>query len=328
MSTATTPPTPLNESGRFARLSVSRGELVMGLVWLMGFLMPWYTDRYYVRLGTLTAIGAMLALSLNLMYGFAGQISFGHGGFYAIGAYGGAICAQRVGLGFSAALLLGMVLCGVLAGTIGYPILRLRGHFLGLATLAFGLLVWTILQQWLAVTGGPDGISVPAPAVFGAEIELSYYHMLTMVLLLVVYVFIRGLVTSKVGWAMRALRADERGAAAVGISVIKYKVLAFTLAGVLAGLAGVLYAYLDQYLTPDTFGIQASILILTMIVVGGLGSNLGAVIGGVVLSVIPQLLQPIQQYEQLVYGGILLAFLLFLPRGLVGIRLPGRGGRA
>lgn len=300
----------------------------MGLVWLAGFLMPWYVDLYYVRLGTLAAIGAMLALSLNLMYGFAGQISFGHGGFYAIGAYGGAICAQRTGLGFFAALLLGMVLCGVLAVVIGYPILRLRGHFLGLATLAFGLLVWTILRRWIDVTGGPSGMSVAPPAVFGSEIALSYYHMLTMVLLLVVYVFIRGLVTSKVGWAMRALRADERGAASVGVSVIRYKVLAFTLAGVLAGLAGVLYAYLDQYLAPETFGIQASILILTMVVVGGLGSSLGAVIGGVVLSVMPQLLQPIQQYEQLVYGSILLAFLLFLPGGLVGIRLPGKGGRA
>ena len=141
MSDATTSRASLNKSGRFARFSVSRGELVMGLVWLIGFLMPWYTDLYYVRLGTLAAIGAMLALSLNLMYGFAGQISFGHGGFYAIGAYGGAICAQRVGMGFFAALLLGMVLCGGLAVMIGYPILRLRGHFLGLATLAFGLLV-------------------------------------------------------------------------------------------------------------------------------------------------------------------------------------------
>lgn len=303
--------------------ALAGGELVIAVMWVVGFLMPWYTDLYYVRLGTLAAIGAMLALSLNLMYGFAGQISFGHGGFYAIGAYGAAIAAERAGLGFPSALLLGTVLSGVLATVIGYPILRLRGHFLGLATLAFGLLVWTILRQWLDVTGGPSGISLPAPAVFGMDIQPSYFHMVVLILLLLVYLFVRGLVNSKVGWAMRALRADERGAAAVGVPVIKYKVMAFALAGLLAGLAGALYAFLDQYLTPETFSINASILILTMVVVGGLGSNVGAVIGGVVLSVIPQVLLSIQEYQQLLYGAILLSFLLFLPRGIVGLRIPG-----
>lgn len=309
------------------RLGAGRGEVLLAVLWVAGFLMPWYTDLYYVRLGTLAAIGAMLALSLNLMYGFAGQISFGHGGFYAVGAYGAAIVGERLQSGFGVSLLVGVLATAAMATIVGYPILRLRGHFLGLATLAFGLLVWTVLRQWLDVTGGPSGISLTVPAIFGRDIEASYYHMLVMVFLLLVYLFIRGLVNSKVGWAMRALRADERGASAVGVSVIKYKVVAFTLAGGLAGLAGVLYAFLDQYLTPETFGIHASILILTMVVVGGLGSNVGAVIGGVVLSVIPHLLLPVQEYEELLYGAILLTFLLFLPGGLVGLRLP-RGAKS
>lgn len=306
---------------------VARGEVLLAVVWLGAFLMPWYTQLYYVRLGSLAAIGAMLALSLNLMYGYAGQISFGHGGFYAVGAYGSAIAAERFHSGLAVSLVFAVLVTAAMAGLVGYPILRLRGHFLGLATLAFGLLVWTVLRQWLDVTGGPSGISLPAPEMFGQEIEPSYYHLLVMVVLLLVYLFIRGLVKSKVGWAMRALNADERGAAAVGVSVIRYKVIAFVLSGAVAGLAGVLYAFLDQYLTPETFSIHASILILTMVVLGGLGSNVGAVIGGVVISLIPHLLLPVQEYQELLYGLILLGFLLFLPGGLAGLRLPWGGKR-
>lgn len=279
---------------------------------------PLFADPFTVRLATLAAIGSILALSLNLLYGFAGQISFGHGGFYALGAYGAALAAQYVLPDMAVAIPLGVIATVIIASLVGAPVLRLREHFLGLATLALGLVIYTILNQWTGVTGGPSGMALPPPTFFGLTLGPAAYHLLVVAFLAAILLFVSSLVSSKIGWALRALRADEAAAAAVGVNVTRYKVLAFGLSAGIAAIGGALYGFLDGFIAPETFGIHASILILTMVVVGGLGSNLGAVIGGAFFISLPAFVIEIQEYQHIIYGLILLFFLLFLPGGIAG----------
>lgn len=288
-------------------------------------LVPLFADPFTVRMTTLAAIGSILALSLNLLYGFAGQISFGHGGFYALGAYGAAFAAQFLVADMAVAIPIAVIGTVVIASIMGAPVLRLREHFLGLATLALGLVIYTILNQWTSVTGGPSGQSLPPSTLFGLELNPTAYHLFVVVILALVLWFISNLVGSKVGWALRALRADEEAAASVGINVARYKVLAFGISAGIAAIGGALYGFLDGYIAPETFGIHASILILTMVVVGGLGSNLGAVIGGAFFISLPMLFIEIQEYQHVIYGLVLLLFLLFLPGGIAGQRIFRRG---
>ncbi len=281
-------------------------------------LVPLFADPFTVRMATLAAIGAILALSLNLLYGFAGQISFGHGGFYALGAYGAAIACKYLIPDMAVAVPVAIVVTVVIGSVMGAPVLRLRDHFLGLATLALGLVIYTVLNQWIEVTGGPSGMSIAPTQLFGLKLDSTAYHLLVVVIVAIVVVGISTLVNSKVGWALRALKADEAAAASVGINVLRYKVFAFGISAGIAALGGSLYAFLDNYIAPETFGIQASIMILTMVVVGGLGSNLGAVIGGALFISLPTLFIEIQEYQQLIYGLVLLLFILFLPGGIAG----------
>lgn len=300
-------------------LPLSERLVLLGWTGLL-FLPLFAASGYQVRLGTMAAIGAVFALSLNLLFGYAGQISFGHAGFYAVGAYAAAISSTVMPL--PVAVVLAVILSAIVAVLVGYPILRLKEHYLGMATLAFGLLVFAVARQWISVTGGPSGRRVGPRDLFGLELTAATYHVLVMLLLFATYVFLRQLVSSKAGWAMRALRADEKGAASVGVPVTRYKVLAFSLAGALAGLAGALYSYLDRFIAPETFGLHKSILVVTMVVVGGLGSNIGAVLGGAVLILMPEVLHRFNEAEQLFYGALLLLFLLFLPGGLMSLRPP------
>lgn len=311
-------PAPPQHPARSQRLRAPQ-MWVMAAVLVVFALIPLFAELYIVRLATLAAIGSILALSLNLLYGFAGQISFGHGAFYALGAYGAALVSLHLVEDMTVAIPFAVLVTAVIASVLGAPILRLRDHFLGLATLALGLVVWTILRQWVEVTGGPSGISLPMPRLFGMELGPVTYHYFVIVILALVLLFVTSLVTSKVGWALRALRSDEEAAAAAGINVFRYKVLAFGISAGIAGIGGALYGYLDGYIAPETFGIHASIMILTMVVVGGLGSNIGALVGGAVFMALPNLFVEIQEFQHMIYGLILLGFLLFLPRGFAGI---------
>jgi branched-chain amino acid transport system permease protein len=301
-----------------ARARSTQTWVVWGILVLFAVI-PLALEPYMIRLATLAAIGSVLALSLNLLYGFAGQVSFGHGGFYALGAYGAALVATHLVADMAVAIPVAIIGTALIASLMGAPVLRLREHFLGLATLALGLVIWTVLRQWVSVTGGPSGMSLPFPTLFGLELGPREYHLFVVIILASVYLFVTSLVNSKVGWALRALRADEAAAASAGINVARYKVLAFGISAGIAGIGGILYGFLDGYIAPETFGLHASIMILTMVVVGGLGSNLGALIGGAFFMTLPNLFVAIQEFQHLLYGVILLAFLLFLPRGIAGI---------
>ncbi|MCL2338171.1 MAG: branched-chain amino acid ABC transporter permease [Firmicutes bacterium] len=293
---------------------------LLAIVVLLALIPLLGTNNYIIHLIEVTLVFTVLSLSLNVLSGFAGQISFGHAGFYAIGAYASALLEIKVGFPMELSLLITLLGCALIGVVVGYPILRLRGHYLGMATLAIGLLIQQILNGWVSVTGGTDGMMVHSPILFGITLGKNYYYFL-IVCALATYLFCRGLKRSKVGLAMRTVREEEMGAKALGINVTKYKVMAFAISSTLAGLAGIMYAHLNSFLNPDVFSLNTSIQILTMVIIGGLGSNRGAVMGAVLMSIVPELFQQYQGYHLLIYGVMLLLFLIFLPNGLVSIRL-------
>ncbi len=305
----------------------SRIDFIVPGIMLLAMVLPAFTSNgYYLHTVSMSAIGIVLALSLNLLYGYAGQISFGHAGFYALGAYSATLLQTRLQFSFPVALIATLVIVFVLAAVAGWPILRLKGYYLGMATLAFGLLIFTVLLQWIDFSGGPSGISVPPATLFGIELGDGFYHFILGVAI-AVYLFCVSLSWSRVGMALRALEGDESAAAAAGIDTAYYKILVFALSGSIAGLAGVLYAHLNLFIAPEVFSLHTSILILIMVVVGGLGSNPGVSIGAVLFTLLPQLLDRFEDYNHLFYGAILLACLIYLPRGLASLVGAGRANQ-
>lgn len=276
------------------------------------------SNEYYIRIVSISLIYIILALSLNLLYGFAGQISFGHAGFFAIGAYLSSLIELKLRLGFVVSFLLTILICFVLSWMISFPILKLKDHYLGMATLAFGLLIYTIAMQWVSMTGGPGGLFVPASTIFGVPVSNIIYY-LTLVFTVLCYILSASLLHSKIGLALRAIAGDEWAAKSSGIDVVSYKTLVFSLSGAMAGLAGILYAQQSGFISPEAFGLHVSIMILTMVVIGGLGSNQGAIIGAVFLTLLPEIIDSLNDMKMLVYGVLLLVVLVFLPNGLVSL---------
>lgn len=286
----------------------------------------WVSNSYALNLIETAALNVMLALSLNLLYGFAGQISFGHAAFYGLGAYLAAILEVKAHVPFLASALIASALTFVLAGVGGYPILRLQGHYLGMATLSLGLLVETVANQWIRVTGGPDGIGLDPPALLGVPLGQGGVYALIVLGAIFTYLFCASLARSNFGLALQAIRGDEAAARSLGIDAARYKSMALALSGGIAAAAGVLYAHQNLYLTPEVAGLNQSVRVLIMVVVGGLGSNGGALLGALLFTVLPELLQSFQDYHLLVYGLLLLGSLAFVPRGLVGFIDRGGAG--
>lgn len=284
-------------------------------------------NPYVVRVVVLCCFSVMLAVSLNIINGYAGQFSIGHAGFYAMGAYTGGAFTVYLGpllvraLALSglpawvggAVLLLVAVLVGSLAAAVaglvvGLPSLRLRGDYLAIATLGFGEMIRVIIQNVPAV-GGPYGFD-------GIPIYSSFFWV-ALFTVAIVWVS-RNLLNSRHGRAMRALRDDETAAGALGVNVTYHKVSAFVLSSAMAGCAGALYAHYDGYLQPDSFNFIKSIEIIIMVVAGGLGSTTGAVIAAILLTVLPEGLRELQDYRMVIYSALLVVLMLVRPQGLFG----------
>ncbi len=275
-------------------------------------------NSYYLGIIGLCAISIILTLSLNMLYGLAGQISFGHAGFYALGAYISTILESKFSIPFEWSLVITLIITFGLSWVIAFPILKLKDHYLGMATLAFGLLIFTIAMQWLPVTGGPSGMPVPIPTFFGIDIS-PMFNQIILITTLLVFIFCTSIYHSKLGIALKAVAADENAAKAAGVNVVRYKTLIFSFSGTMAGFAGILYAHSYLFISPEAFSIHTSIMILTMVVIGGLGSNTGAVIGAIFITLLPEFIEGLQDMKTLIYGLALLVVLLFFPDGLIKI---------
>ena len=294
-----------------------------------------FPSGYYYRVGALIFVNALAVIGLVILIGYAGQISLGHAGFAGIGAYACALAPEHLGLHPGLALILGAALSGVLALLIGRPILRLKGYYLAVATLGFGILVSMVLTNERALTGGPDGMPVEdlglRPLLRDMGLRLSggeFWYAVNGIALLIGAWMALNLLVSPTGRAMRALHGSEVAAATVGIDVAKQKLRAFVISAVYASVAGSLLALQNGFVTPDIAGFMHSIEMVTMAVLGGVGSVIGATLGAAILTLLPQVLTVFAEYEQLVLGAIMILVMIFMPQGLLPSimrRLRGRG---
>lgn len=273
---------------------------------------------FHIRMATMVFIFSIVVLGLNLLMGYAGQVSLGHAGFFILGAYSVVIGPSQFGLNPWISLLIGIALTSVLAFIIGRPILRLSGYHLAMATLAFGAIVYILITNEVDLTGGPDGMPVPRAnlAALGLSHLMSWYWI-TGGFLVLSMLILSNLLSSPAGRALRALHDSEVAAGVLGIDVARAKLIAFVISAALAALAGASLALLDGHITPAAGGILRSIELLTMAVVGGLGSLVGSIVGAAFLVLLPQLLTSFHDYEHAVLGLLLVVIMVVLPQGIV-----------
>jgi len=282
---------------------------------LLPLLLP---NTYYFDIANRMAINAIVVLALNLLIGFAGQISLGHAGFFGIGAYASAVLTTHFSWPPVAALCAGAVGAALLAAAIAPPIFRLRGHYLAMATLGLGIVISIVFKNEAGYTGGPDGMPVPAMSFFGWEIfgERQWYWLFAGILLFSVWAC-QNLIDSPFGRALRALHGSEVASQVVGVDVARYKVTIFVLSAFFASIMGSLTAHYVGFVTPDSAEFSHSIELVTMVVVGGMASVYGSVIGAVLLTALPQALTTFEGWETVAFGAILMLSMIFLPKGLV-----------
>src|SRR4051794_13140170 len=277
-----------------------------------------FPSAYYFRVAALVWIAALAAVGLNILMGEAGQVSLGHAGFFGIGAYAVALGPAHVGIPAWASLMLGALLAGALAFLVGKPVLRLRGHYLAVATLGLGMLVAIVLTNESRWTGGPDGMTAGRLVLLGWRASgAETWYWITGGALVIGALLALNLGDSPTGRALRALHDSEVAAQVVGIDVAAYKLRAFVIAAVYASVAGSLLALMNGFITPDQAGLLHSVEIVTMVVVGGLGSVAGSIIGAAVLVTLPQVLTVFQEYENLLLGLVIMLFMVLLREGLV-----------
>ncbi|MCL6589943.1 MAG: branched-chain amino acid ABC transporter permease [Firmicutes bacterium] len=286
------------------------------------FVIPWLLpNRYFLNIALLIGIYCLIVIGLNLLIGYAGQISLGHAAFYGLGGYTAAILTTQYHWETFPALLASVFLVTLTAWLIGRPALKLKGHYLAMATLGFGIIIQILFNEIVSLTGGPQGIAgIPKLVIFGfkfaTDLELYFLVWGTVVLAQIMAV---NLIGSKVGRAFLAIHTNELAAESLGIDTANLKLFVFVLSGALAGLAGVFYAYSINYLSPNPFGFNFSILLVTMVMVGGMGDPWGAILGTVLLGIIPELLRQFKDFESVIYGVLLILIVIFMPRGAISI---------
>ncbi|MCB1375117.1 MAG: branched-chain amino acid ABC transporter permease [Rhodobacteraceae bacterium] len=293
-----------------------------------------FPSNYYYRVGSLIFVNGLAVTGIVILTGYAGQISLGHAGFAGIGAYACALAPIHLGLHPGLAAILGAVVSGAIAWLIGRPVLRLKGYYLAVATLGLGILVSMILANEAWLTRGPDGIEVPDlglnDALEAIGIDLSnpqfWYFFSGLVLVLGAWVALN-LHNSPTGRALRALHGSEIAARTVGIDVARLKLQAFVISAVYASLSGSLLALQNKFVTPDVAGFMHSIEMVTMAVLGGAASVLGAFFGAAILTTLPQVLTVFQEYEQIMLGLVMMLCMIFMRDGLLPSILRALRGR-
>lgn len=277
-----------------------------------------FPNAYFYDVAVNALFNAVLCVGLNLLIGYGGQISLGHAGFFALGAYGSAILTARYALPPLAAMAASAAGVGGLAFVIGRPILRLKGHYLAMATLGIGIIIHIVLKTESWLTGGPDGMGVDALAIAGLAVsgDKAWYWLAAGLVLVAVWLSLN-LVDSPVGRALRAVHGSEVGAEVVGVDTARAKLMVFVVSAVFASLVGSLFAHKNAFITPDIGSFFRSIELVTMVVLGGMASTFGAVIGAVILTLLPQFLATFEEYEAMVLGAIMMGTMIFMPKGLL-----------
>jgi branched-chain amino acid transport system permease protein len=277
-----------------------------------------FPSAYYYRVAALVYVFALASIGLNLLMGFAGQVSLGHAGFMGIGAYAVAIGPTHLGLPSWLSFVAGAVLSALVAFLVGRPILRLKGHYLAVATLGFGLLLAIVFSNEARFTGGPDGMAVPRLVLFGWSVRgAETWYWISAAGFLVGAVLALNLIESPSGRALRAIHDSEVAARVLGVDVASKKLAIFVVSAIYASVAGSCLALLNGHITPDVSGFLGSIELVAMVVLGGMGSVAGSLVGAAVLVVLPQTLTFLHEYEHMVLGLIIMLVMIFLRAGIV-----------
>jgi len=329
---------------RLAESVTRAGRYVAPVLLVFAITLPFYAGRYYLDLGVLVLTYVMLGWGLNIVVGLAGLLDLGYVAFYAVGAYSYALIAQNFGLGFWTCLPLAGALAGCWGVLLGFPVLRLRGDYLAIVTLAFGEIIRVVIQNWASLTGGPNGISgIPRPTLFGLtftagggpgsfaeffgiEPDLSQrviflYYVILGLALLTNWVTLR-LRRLPLGRAWEALREDEVACRSLGINVTVTKLTAFAIGATFGGFAGAFFATRQAFISPESFTFIESAMVLAIVVLGGLGSQLGVALAALVMIGGSEVFRELQEYRMLIFGLALVTMMVLRPRGLVSGRTP------
>lgn len=305
---------------RFAKLPIAIFAVLI-------IIFPWvareiFAISHYTDIMVFAGIYCLITIGLSLLMGYAGQISIGHAAFFGIGAYVSAILTVRYGLNPWLCMFIGMIIAAVVAILVGAPSLKLKGHYLAMATLAFGIIIYIIFNEEIEWTGGPDGMSgIPGLSLFGFEFDsvVSYFYLVWS-FVFAAFIFTINIIQSGTGRALRAIHSSEPAASAMGVDISRFKLIVFVYSAILASLAGSLYAHYLNFINPSTFDLFFSIKLLIMIALGGMHNIWGAIIGaGLITFMSYEWLHYFEELEVIVYGAILLIITIFFPNGLVGV---------
>ena len=302
----------------FKKTILNKGLLLVLLILLI--FVPFALNNYYIDILTITGIYAILALGLNIVVGLAGLLDLGYIAFYAIGAYSYGILNTEFGIPFWPALLIGGLLAAFAGMFLGMITLRLRGDYLAIVTLGFLMIVHLILNNWDSLTHGPNGIlgiSSPSIGKFVFSEPIHFYYLILAISILAIFIINR-INNSRIGRAWIAIREDEIAASAMGINVTTMKILAITLGASWAGVAGVFFAGRYSFISPESFTFLETVIVLSMVVLGGMGSIPGVILGAALLIILPEVLRGFQDYRMLVFGGAMVLMMVFRPQGLIG----------
>ncbi|MBD3640193.1 MAG: high-affinity branched-chain amino acid ABC transporter permease LivM [Marinobacter sp.] len=313
--------------------------ILLALVW------PFIVSRGAVDLATLVLIYIMLALGLNVVVGLAGLLDLGYVAFYAVGAYTFALLSQYFGISFWLALPIGALLAALFGFVLGFPVLRLRGDYLAIVTLGFGEIIRILLNNWTSLTGGPNGIGgIPDPTLFGMEFgrrvkeegnvsfhetfgiaysgehKVIFLYLIALVLAIFTLLVIRRFMRMPVGRAWEALREDEIAARSLGMSRTAVKLSAFTIGAFFAGFAGTVFASKQGFISPESFVFLESAIILAIVVLGGMGSQVGVILAAIAVTILPELAREFSEYRMLIFGAAMVLMMVWRPQGLLPMR--------
>ena len=289
---------------------------------LLIFLLPTLmAGSYWIHVLVIIGIYVIAAAGVDLVVGFAGQLSLCQAAFFSLGAYASAILTTTYHVHPLPAMIMGMVFTSLVAYGVGAPVLRLKGYYLAIATLGFGLIIQSILVTMAKYTGGPDGFRDIVPLQLAGFIFKSdaqyYYPVWTMAL--AILLLTRNIVHSRVGRAMLALRGDDVAASSLGIDIANYKIQAFTLSAAYASLAGSLYAHANRFISPQMADLSSSVEMIIMVVLGGIRTVFGVMIGTTIMKILPEALESFMDYQMVTTGAILIALLIYMPHGVIGV---------
>jgi len=303
-------------------------KLIYLLLIILLFTLPilFKGSQYFLLLACIIGIYIIVVSGLDILVGYSGQISIGHAAFYAIGAYASVILNVRLGINVWFSIVLGGIITVLMAVCIAIPSVKLVHHFLAMLTIAFGEVINAIIVNWREVTGGHTGLmNIPPPKIGSLIFDNNFsYFYIVYIFVIIFLISKQRIVHSRTGRALKAIRESEIAADGLGINIRFYKVLAFSVSAFYAGFAGGLYAYLINFISPQTFTLDQSIIFLTMVLLGGSGSFMGPIIGSIVLTLIIEYLQIISYYQTLVYGLFLLIIAMYFPSGTISLFSTGK----